>query len=367
MDPSSLSRRRFVQTSVAAALAVSFGERLSAAPAAPVAARIPLGMDNFSVRGLGWKAPQLLEHAASLQLDTLFISDLDAYESFEPEYLRGVKAKADQLGLAIYTGSWSICPTSVHFKKNWGTPAEHITLGLRVSKALGSPVFRVILGMMDDRKTPGGIEARMADTVKVLKASRQEILDSGIKISIENHAGDMQSMELVGLIEEAGPDIVGVNIDSGNAAWTLEDPIDVLENLGRYVNCSSLRDEQIWESPDGAIVQWTAIGEGVIDWPAYVEKWRQYSPTVPIQIETISGFPRSFPYHHRDFWDIWPKARASSFERFEALAKKGHALPPHTTPAGVDKKTDEQEYQKAELARSITYCRDVLGLGLRGR
>lgn len=355
------SRREFLKLTAAAALASAVPA--IAAPAAEL--KIPLGMDNFAVRGMGWKASQLLDYAAGLKLDTLFISDLDAYESLEEAPLRDVKAKADGLGIKLYVGSWSICPSSVRFKKNWGTPDEHIALGLRVARTLGSPVFRVILGGAEDRKTPGGIEARIDDTVKVLRANRSRILDYGIKIAIENHAGDMQSRELVRLIEEAGPDIAGVNIDSGNAAWTLEDPLDVLEKLGRYTICSSLRDEQIWEDENGAVVQWTAMGDGVIDWPAYLAKWRELCPTVPVQIETISGFPKPFPYFKRDFWEPYRNARAEDFARFVALAKKGRALPPFKAPEGVDKKKADQDYQKAQLERSIAFCREKLGLGVR--
>src|SRR6185436_19433151 len=101
-------------------------------------------------------------------------------------------------------GSWSICPTSKAFKGEWGSAEEHLTLGIQMAKALGSPVFRVILGTGEDRKTPGGIEARMADTVKVLKSCRSKAIDAGVKVAIENHAGDMQAWELAGLIEEAG-------------------------------------------------------------------------------------------------------------------------------------------------------------------
>ena len=36
----------------------------------------------------------------------------------------------------------------------------------------------------------------MAETVRVLKANRSRILDSGVKLAIENHAGDMQGREL---------------------------------------------------------------------------------------------------------------------------------------------------------------------------
>ena len=355
-----VSRRTFLKTAAAASVA-SVGAPLCAAEAQR---KIKVGIDNFAVRAMGWKAAQLLDFAASLKCDTILISDLLSFENLDDGYLREMKAKAGGLGLEIFLGSWSICPTSVRFKKDWGTAEEHVRLGLRCAKALGSPVFRVILGASDDRKSEGGIRARMADTVKVLKACKQDALDAGVKIAVENHSGDMHSWELADLIEAAGPDFVGANIDSGNAAWTLEDPHDVLENLGKYTICSSLRDDMIWETPDGASVQWTAVGEGLIDWPRYVARWRELCPAVPIMIETISGFARNFAYKKEEFWKNYDK-RPAALANFEKLARKGHALPPFTVPAGAEKKAAEQEYQQAEITRSIKYLRETLGLGVR--
>ena len=95
------------------------------------------------------------------------------------------------------------------------------------------------------------IQARIADTVAVLKACRRDALEAGIKIAMENHGGDMHSWECRQLIESADTDFVGCNFDSGNAAWTLEDPMDAFETLGPVTICSSLRDQQIWDTPEG--------------------------------------------------------------------------------------------------------------------
>ena len=351
------NRRHFLKTLAATAAAAG---TLGAA-ARP---RIKLGMDNFAVRAMGWKAPQLLDYAASLKLDSILISDLDAYESLDDGYLRDVRAKAEGLKIEIYAGSWSICPTSVRFKKNWGTADEHLATGIRVSKALGSPVFRVILGGADDRKTEGGIRARIADTVKVLKAGEKTAKEAGVKIAVENHAGDMHSWELVDLIEAAGRDFVGANIDSGNAAWTLEDPLDVLERLGPYTVCSSLRDDMIWETPDGASIAWTAAGEGLIDWKKYAARWAALCPAVAINIETISGFSRNFPYKTEEFWKAYDR-RPEALAHFEELAHRGHAIPNFKAPDGADKKQADQDFQKGELERSIKYLREQIGLGLK--
>ena len=361
-NSSSLDRRQFAQSLAVASVGFVLGFPSTAEGQTPVSAgrKIKLGLDNFAVRDLKWKAPQLIDYAASLKTDSLFITDFGPFENFEDKYLKEIRAKAEDKGLQIQLGSWSICPTSKSFKKDWGTAEEHLALGLRVAKALGSPVFRVVLGSGEDRKTDGGIEARIEDTAKVCKACRSRALDAGVKIAIENHAGDMQAWELVTLIEAAGKDYVGANMDSGNATWTMEDPLASLEILAPYVVTTSLRDSAIWESENGATVQWTAMGEGTVDLKAYFAKFATLCPGVPVHIETISGFNRELPYLKEDFWKVWPKARAKDFARFLALAKKGK---PRDARRRGDAKA-EQDYQKAEIERSIKYCKEALGLGL---
>jgi len=323
--------------------------------------KIKLGLDNFAVRAMGWKAPALIDYAASLKTDSLFITDLDAFENLEEKYLKDLKAKAADQGIQIQAGTWSICPTSKSFKNKWGSAEEHLALGIRVAQALGSPVIRVVLGSGDDRKSEGGIEARIADTVKVCQSQRSRARDAGVKIAVENHAGDMQAWELVTLIEAAGKEYVGANIDSGNAAWTMEDPVANLEILGPYVLTSSLRDSAIWESANGATVQWTAMGEGNVDLKTYFEKFAALCLGVPVHIETISGFNREISYLKNEFWKVWPKAKADGFAKFLALAKRGKPREPHKSADAAA----EQAYQKGELERSLKYCKEVLGLGLK--
>jgi len=358
-----VSRRQFLVTSAVAGIGLGAGlHAFAETPNAAGSSKIKLGLDNFAVRGMKWKATQLIDYAVSLKTDSLFITDLDAFENLEDNYLTGLRKKAADSDLQIHVGTWSICPTSKTFRPARGTAEEHLALGIRVAKALGSPVIRVVLGSGEDRKTEGGIEARIADTVKVCKACRTQSIDAGVKIAVENHAGDMQAWELVTLIEAAGKDYVGANIDSGNAVWTMEDPLANLETLAPYVLTSSLRDSAIWESENGATVQWTAMGEGNTDLKTYFQRFAELCPGVPVHIETISGFNREIPYLKSDFWNVWPRARAKDFAQFLALAKKGTPREPHRS-ANAEA---EQEYQKGEIERSLKYCKEVLGLGLKG-
>ncbi|MBK9313134.1 MAG: sugar phosphate isomerase/epimerase [Acidobacteria bacterium] len=352
------SRRRFVQSMALAGAATVFDRQ------SVKSRNMRLGFDNFSIRAMGWKAPQLLDYAARQQVDTVLFSDLDVYENHSDTYLREIRAKADDLGIAIEVGTGSICPSSGTFNKRWGTAEEHLGLTIRIARALGSRVARCYQGNADDRRSEGGLAARMKDTIRVCKAMRGRAIDAGVKIAIENHAGDMQAWQLASLIEEAGRDYVGATLDSGNATWTLEDPMQNLEVLGPYAVTTGIRDSMVWETADGAMVAWTAIGEGLVDWPRYFDRFAELCPGVHVQLEIISGFVRPYTYKKLEFWTPYADLRAKEFMGFSQMARRGKPVAGFSPPAGMDRKIAEQEFQLAELEKSLKYCREVLGLGV---
>ena len=354
-----MTRRDFLATTAGAALASI------ARPASVQLRRHALGLDNFSVRAMGWKAPQLVDYAASLGCDSLFITDFDAFDAMDDTALQAIRRQAAAKKLAIQLGTWSIDPTSKAFRPKWGTAEEHLALGIRAAHALGSPVLRVVLGTFEDRLTDGGITRHIEQVVKVCQSQKSRAVEAGVKIAVENHAGDLHSTELVQLVEAAGKDFVGVNLDSGNALWTLEDPLDSLRTLAPYVLTTSLRDSAVWETPKGAAVAWTAMGEGQIDLKAFFAVFDEVCPGVPVHIETISGFNREFSYLTPEFWKAWPAMPADRFARFLAMAKRGTPRPTFQPPAGEDRKKAEQTYQRGEIERSLIYCRNALGLGLK--
>ena len=151
-------------------------------------------------------------------------------------------------------------------KKNTAPLKSTLRLLIRVAKDVGSKVARCYLGSMKDRQGEGGIQKHVNTTIEILKKVRTDALDAGIKIAVENHAGDLHSLELVQMIERAGSEYVGATIDSGNATWTLENPIDTLLNLSPHAVSSGVRDSMVWSSEEqGVKVQWTAMGDGCTD------------------------------------------------------------------------------------------------------
>lgn len=348
-----MNRRSFLASTLAAT-ASSFLSK-----AASLGGKLPIGLDHFSVRATGWKAAQYIDYAASLKLDTIFLSELVVFESFEDDYLKGLKEQARRLGIQIYVGTGSVCESSNTWKPANGSGADHLALTIKIAKALGSPVARCYLGNQKDRFTDGGIAKHIENTIKSIKANQVRAEAEGIKIAIENHAGDMQSTELRELIEAAGKGYVGANIDPGNAVWALEEPMRHLEVLGPVTICSSVRDSMLWEGENGTVhVQWTAIGEGLIDFKAYATRFAELAPAVPLQVETISGFARPFEVAQEAFWKIFPGHRDTAmYQAWLALAKKGKKMDGFKAPDGPGKKAAEIAYQKAECERSFSWLK----------
>lgn len=348
-----MTRRHFLQTSAFSAAALATSPLRAANP------KLMIGIDHFAVRATGWKAAQHIDYAASLKLDTCFISELGVFESFEDSYLQGLKDQADKVGVKLYIGTSSVCGTSNTWKPTYGTPEETLALTIKAAKKLGSPVARCYLGNQKDRSGDGGIQKHIEETIKVIKANKSLAEGEGIKIAIENHAGDMQSHELKALIEAAGKSYVGANIDPGNAVWAMEEPLAHLEVLGPLTICSSVRDSMAWEDENGAVIQWTAIGEGLVDFAAYAKRFAELAPGVPLQVETISGFAKPMSWKKEEFWAPFPGYRdTAAFKGWVEFTKKGKPIPSFKAPDGPGKKDAEIAYQKGELERSTKWLRE---------
>ena len=313
------------------------------------------GIDLFSIRDSGWTPFEYLDYCGKLGAKVVHFSEIRFVGSLETEHLKKVRAHAESLGIQCEIGMRSICPSSTMFDPKQGAAEEQLTRMIAAAVAIGSPIVRAVLGSMDDRNPPG-IDGHIEDSVKVLRACRTRALDSGIKIAIENHAGDMQARELKTLVEEAGKDFVGVCLDSGNPLWTIEDPHLTLETLHPYVLTSHVRDTAVWAVPEGAAVQWVRMGDGNIGIDSYVRKYSELCAGRALSLEIIVTQPRVFPYRKPVFWERYRTTPAWEFERFAALVDDGKPRPPQPAPA----KENAAQLQREDLEASFAYTKKLI-------
>jgi sugar phosphate isomerase/epimerase len=339
-----ITRRRLLGLAAAAPFAVA-----DAAPA------VKLGIDLFSLRSQNWTPFQLLDYSAAQKAKVVHFSEIRFIGSLEPENLRAVRKHAEALGIQVEIGMRSICPTSKLFDTKAGTAEEQIGRMIDAAKVVGSSIVRAVLGSSEDRKT-APIEKHIESTVAVLRAVRSRVQDANLKIAIENHSGDMQGHELKQLIEAAGKEFVGACLDSGNPAWTLEDPHITLEALHPYVLTSHVRDSAVWRVPEGIAVAWVRMGEGNVDIAGYCRKYAELCSGRALSLESIVTGPRVFATRDAKFWEAYRDIPAWEYERFLQIAEKGA---PRPAPA---KAADAKLQEREDLEASIAFTRKLLGL-----
>ncbi len=324
-----------------------------------------LGVDVYSLRFQGWDAFQHLEYAHRLGLDVVHFSDTEPFASLDAAYLGRVRARATELGLSLEAGMGSICPTSTTFHPENGTAVEQVRAMLPVAQALGSPVLRCFLGAGADRMTPTPLRAHIAGVVATCRAVRSQVMDLGLKLAIENHSGDLQGRELAALIAEAGPEYVGACIDPGNSIWAGEDPLVTLSHLSPYIVTSHGRDSAVWAHPQGAAVQWVALGDGNVGLATWAHAYHERCPQAPLTLEVITGYPaRVLNYFESEYWRAFPDTPAAEFARFERLVRQGQAfMGPMVTVARGDMPPEYRAalalQQRIDLERSVAWCRSL--------
>ncbi len=286
-----------------------------------------LGLDTYSLRAQGWTAFQQLEYCASRGVQVVHFSEPRLIGGLERAHLERVRMHADSLSLDIEIGMLSICPSSGIFDPSQGTAEEQLGRVIDAAIICRSPLVRCVLGNTFDRRTPGGIDRHIDETLKVLRAVRSRVVDAGLKIALENHSGDMQARELRTLVETAGTDYVGVCIDSGNASWAIEDLHLTLETLAPYVLTSHMRDSALWVTPAGVVGQWTRMGEGSVDIEHYIRSYATMCPGRAVSLELIMHRQRTFDYHDPEFWSAYRSTPAWEFARFLTRAEKGEPRP----------------------------------------
>jgi len=358
-----MNRRKFLRNTGAGVMALSMHNAFGMLNnVSPYSSGVPLGLDTHSLRATRWETLRFVEFAGEKRFDSILFNTFRNFTSLDAAFLKKVKDALSMSDLRIFIGVGSISERSAHFRANWGTPEEQINEGIRVARAIGANVLTCRIGNIADRYTEGGIEAHMEAVVRVMRGMRQPLLDAGIKLAFENH-GDLRTDELISIIDSTGTDICGAMLDPGNSVWQMEDPMQQLEMVGSRVLCTSVRDSMIWESEEGAILQWTAIGKGLMDFDVYTKNMAKYCPGVPLHIETISNSPRPIPFLTQEFWDGYKNLKAKDMVPFMKLLRKGHPIETDVLPAGMDARDFDIKSQLEQLELSVEYLRKNYHVG----
>ena len=328
--------------------------------------RFPLGFNTYSVRALRWPDVPLLEYAASLKLDAVYLQDSLDPANTEPAHWKELKETAARLHLELHGGDAGALPRT---PDGMDATLKRLREGLRHAVGIGSKLVRFRVAGDRASLPPGPIEKTMETMIRTLRAVRTEAMDAGVKFAIENHK-ELYCWQTRQVIDGAGKEFVGSYLDTGNPVFVMEDPLATVETLGPVAVMLHLRDSVVYESHNGIAVQWVPLGEGVVDFKRIVAKAKEVCPPISVYNKPITGRPpQLLAIYDPEFMKTWQDMRGADLARFIALAKRGHPYENHMVIEDVPGKTPEpivaalQYQQKEHMERGVKYARDVLGLG----
>jgi hypothetical protein len=330
-----------------------------------------MGINTYCLRAMRWKDIQLIDYADGLKMDAVFLQDSLDPQAMEPSHWRQVHDYVTEKRLHIETGTGAVLPKS---PAEFDASVRNLQQAVQRAKAIGSPIVRCLHASDREHLPPGPVEQHIETMIKLLRAVRSQAMDAGVKYAIENHK-DLLSFEMKQVIEGAGKEFVGSYLDTGNPVFVMEDPMTTLEHLGPLAVTVHLRDSVIYDTPRGIAVQWVPLGEGVIDFPAFLSRLRQLASGVHVYIKPITGRPpQILPVYDPAFWKAYPDSRAGEFARFLALAKKGQPYERHMVIEDLAGRPMPEAFlpavqfqQREHMERSVEYAKKKLDLGIRWR
>jgi sugar phosphate isomerase/epimerase len=244
-----------------------------------------VGVDTFTLRDLKLDAFQQLDYIKAKGLEGAQFGGLRGLsKTLDPGELKAVRDKADAMGLYSHVSlSVTANPQLARL-----APEEHfakIKEDIEKAAPFGWHELHGSLGGGDERYVhPVPWTQHLADSAAFLRKLGPVLRQHGSRIDLETH-GDSTTFELVRLIEDVGPDCVGICLDTANVMCHAEDPVLAAKRAAPYTHLTHIKDAVAFFTDHGFVRQTVAPGRGAIDWETVLPVLAEYSPNLPVSIE----------------------------------------------------------------------------------
>ncbi len=297
-----------------------------------------IGLDTKFVDGVTWWGGPLdtLRAVAALGFEGVHVRTIDEIApALDPAALDDFAALATELGLYVQMGVGKSNPyMTAELPRVRELGDGDYMLGMRrmieasavrgwtqLWTALGG--FKRLPGLFftDRFRTDTDWADQLAASTEFLRRLAPVLRETGTRLNIETHE-EVTTFEIVRIIEEVGPDVLGVCLDPGNLLVRGEVPLDAIERVAPYVHTTHLRDAALIRE-DGALVRFLApCGEGVIDWDAALDLLLTANPALDLSIEPIGAVRAEMRAHVAD--PVWlaghPDLTDSALAELDRLA-----------------------------------------------
>ncbi|WP_431907543.1 sugar phosphate isomerase/epimerase family protein [Amycolatopsis thermoflava] len=259
-----------------------------------------LGSDALKLPESARHTPvEQLERAAKEGLEGLFFrSILHLSPQLDPGELRAVRERADELGLYLEAGLGRVNPYNIAESPEPRALGDGDTVAgyRRMMEAAASIGITELWGETATIKPYEGRFAydrfrtdvpwanQLAATAGYLTRLAPIARDLGIHVNLETHE-EITTFELVLLVEEVGPDVVGVTFDTANVLQRAEHPVWAARRIAPYVRQTHIKDAGLFRWPDGLAFQMRPVGDGVVDIGEILPILLEHNPDLHLSLE----------------------------------------------------------------------------------
>ncbi|MFF0341561.1 sugar phosphate isomerase/epimerase family protein [Kribbella sp. NPDC004875] len=239
-----------------------------------------LGSDALKLPGATTlTAPEQLQQAAEHGLGGLFFRTmLHLSPTLDPGLLREVRSTADRLGLYLESGLGKVNPYGLPESPELRALGDGDTVAgfrrmMEAAAAIGiTELWVATAGIKpysgrlcyDRYRTDVTWTDQLAATAKFCTILAPIARDLGLHLNAETHE-EITSFELVRLVEEVGPDVMGITYDTANPLQRAEHPARTAQRVAPYVRQTHLKDAALVHDPHGMRDQMRPNGQGVVD------------------------------------------------------------------------------------------------------
>ncbi|MBL0156844.1 MAG: sugar phosphate isomerase/epimerase [Bryobacterales bacterium] len=332
-----MTRRNFIATTAA-----------SAAMQPPVRCTMGLSPDCFVILRPPRTAHDLLEKAYAVGAGGIQVP----ITNFEPDYLKKVRSRAEELGMYLEVTTASPGPDTALFEKT-----------LQAAKEIGAGCVRTVCLSGRRYETFNSLEQWKTFVAESMqKFERMGPLANKYKmpVGVENHK-DWTAEDYLAILKKYSSEYLGVCLDFGNNVALLDDPMEVVESLAPYVINTHIKDMGVEEYEDGFLLSEVPLGTGICDLKRMVATVLKVRPSAKFSLDFLTRDPLKITCLTEKYWLTFPERNGKYLARSLAMVRKNKPSKPLPRVTGLDREAQLQMEQE-NVKKSIAYARDHLGL-----
>jgi sugar phosphate isomerase/epimerase len=337
-----------------------------------------VGLDaKYLVQNAKLEAMKALEVAHKQGFEgLLFRSILELSPNLDPGKLKEVRAYADELGMYLEVGVGRVNPYNIPLNPQVralgnGDYMLGMTLMIQAAHSIGcTELWGECAGYMygltglyaiDRFRTDVSWEDQLAATHKFLLKLAPILKEHGCRINLETHE-EITSFELLHLIDQIGPDLLGITYDTGNMILRGEDPIATATRVAPYTHMTHIKDMVLCLNIEGLYYHLCSCGQGVINWEIVLPILYKENPDLTLSIEDGRS-SHIIPIFNPIWQSMHPDLSISEMVSLLHLAKvsenqvKSGEKP---DPAISTSKIPEEELRISRIQTTVSHLRSII-------